>query len=168
MTGMARWVLFEEVREAQAEQLRLNGMRGRWLKLGQQSHPGMSRPPWNPAVDISERKDAYVVAAELPGVGIDDLDITFEDGLLTLEGTRRAAPTLAEERIHQVERNYGHFRRSITLPTHVKPEAIEASTQDGVLQIMVPKAEEVPAQRIQVRVGGHAITAGEEEGVNRG
>jgi HSP20 family protein len=98
MTGMARWVLFEEVREAQAELLRLNAMRGRWLKLGQQFHPGMSRPPWNPAVDISERKDAYVVAAEVPGGGIDDLDITYQDGLLTLEGTRRAAPTLAEER----------------------------------------------------------------------
>jgi len=54
MTGMPRWVLFEEVREAQAELLRANGMRGRWLKLGRPVHPGMSRPPWTPAVDIVE------------------------------------------------------------------------------------------------------------------
>ena len=167
MTAMARWVLFEEVREAQAELLRLSGMRGPWLKLGQQSHPGMSRPPWNPAVDVSERKDAYVVAAELPGVGIDDLEITFEDGRLTLQGTRHAAPTVAEERIHRAERSFGHFHRSIDLPTDVKPEAIEASTQNGVLQIMVPKAEEVPAHRIHVRVAGHALPANGEEGETR-
>jgi HSP20 family protein len=164
MTGMARWVMFEDIREAQDELLRMNGMRGQRLKLGQQFHPGMSQPPWTPAVDISERKDAYIVAAEVPGVAIDDLEITFEGGLLTLEGTRRAVPKFAE-RIHRAERNYGHFRRSITLPTHVKPEAIEASTQNGVLQIMVPKAEEVPAHRIQVRVdGAHAVPAcGEED-----
>ena len=154
MTDMARWVMFEDLREAQAELLRMNGMRGQRLKLGQQFHPGMSRPPWTPAVDISEREDAYMVAAEVPGVAIDDLEITFEGGLLTLEGTRRAAPEFAEEQIHRAERNYGHFRRSITLPTHVKPEAIQASAQNGVLQIMVPKAEEAPAQRIQVRVAG--------------
>ena len=169
MTVMASWELFEDVRNAQDELLRMNTMPAQRLNLLGRIHPGMSTPPWTPAVDISERKDAYMVAAELPGVGIDDLEITFEGRLLTIQGQRQVTPDSSEVRIHRAERNYGAFRRSITLPMHVKPEAIEASTQDGVLQIVVPKAEEVHAKRIQVRVGGgHALPAVGNEGETRG
>jgi HSP20 family protein len=170
MTAMARWELFEDIRDAQDELLRMNRMPAQRLNLlGHEIHAGMSAPPWTPAVDISERKDAYMVAAELPGVGIDDLEITFEGRLLTIQGQRRVATDSSNERIHRSERNYGAFRRSITLPTHVRPEAIEASTQDGVLQITVPKAEEVRTKRIQVRVrGGHALPAIGDEGETRG
>jgi HSP20 family protein len=169
MTAMAGWELFEDIRDAQDELLRMNRMPAQRLNLfGHQFHPGMSTPPWTPAVDISERKDAYMVAAELPGVGIDDLEITFEGGLLTIQGQRQVVPDSVEERVHRAERRYGAFRRSITLPTHVKPEAIEASTQDGVLRIMVPKAEEVRAKRIQVRVGGgQALPTAGEQGETR-
>jgi HSP20 family protein len=167
MTSMTRWELFEDLREAQDELLRLSRMRTQRLGAADHHyHGGMSTPVWAPAVDISERKDAYLLAAELPGVGIEDLEITFEDGLLTIQGQRHVSPDSSEERIHRAERRYGAFRRSITLPTHVKPDAIEATTQDGVLRIMVPKADEVHAKRIQVRVGagpGHALPpAGEE------
>jgi len=170
MTVMASWELFEDLREAQDEMLRLSRMRAQRLSAADQHHhAGMSTPVWAPAVDISERKDAYLLAAELPGVGIDDLEITFEGRLLTIQGQRQVAPDSSEVRIHRAERNYGAFRRSITLPMHVKPEAIEASTQDGVLQIVVPKAEEVHAKRIQVRVGGgHALPAVGNEGETRG
>jgi HSP20 family protein len=155
MTGTTSWELFEDIRDAQDELLRLNRMRGqRLIPLGQPYHTGVSPTAWAPAVDISERKDAYLVVAELPGVGIDDLEITFESGLLTIQGERHVAPGSSEERVHRAERRYGTFRRSITLPTHVKSDAIDASTQDGVLQIVVPKAEAVHAKRIQVRVGG--------------
>jgi len=168
MTVMTGWDLFEDLRNAQDEQLRMNRLRaqrlGRLGQLGQQYDAGMSAQAWAPAVDITERKDAYLVAVELPGVGLDDLEITFQDGLLTVQGQRRVAADSSEERVHRAEQRYGAFRRSIMLPTHVKADAIEASTQDGVLRIMVPKAEEVQAKRIQVRVGsGHAaLTAGEE------
>jgi HSP20 family protein len=165
MTNMTSWELFEDLRDAQDEMLRLNRMRGHWLSpLGQQYHANMSAQAWAPAVDISERKDAYLVTVELPGVGIDDLEITFEGALLTIQGQRPFRPDSSEERVHRSERRYGPFRRSITLPTHVRPDAIEASTQDGVLQIMVPKAEEVHPKRIQVRVGGEQIApmAGDE------
>ena len=142
MTGTTRWELFEDLRDAQDEMLRMNRMRTQRLSaLGQHHYAGMSTPAWAPAVDISERKDAYLLEAELPGVGIEDLEITFEDGLLTIQGQRHVTPDSSEERIHRAERRYGAFRRSITLPTHVKPDAIEASTQDGVLRIMVPKAD---------------------------
>ena len=98
------------------------------------------------------------MTVELPGVGTDDVEITFQDGLLTIQGERRPAHDSAEEKVHRAERHYGAFRRSITLPSHVQADKIEASAQDGVLQIMVPKAPEVHAKRIQVRAGkGHTV-----------
>jgi len=167
MTVMTGWDLFEDLLNAQDEQLRMNRLRAqRFGQLGQlgQYDAGMSGQAWAPVVDITERKDAYLVAVELPGVGIDDLDITFQDGLLTIQGQRHLTPDSSEERVHRAESRYGAFRRSVMLPTHVRADGIEASTQNGVLQILVPKAEEVHARRIEVRVaGGHAALAPGDE-----
>ena len=151
MTVVTGWDLFEHLRDAQDEMLRMNRLRAQ--RFSQQYDSGSARVTWAPLVDISERKDAYLVALELPGVGIDDLEITFQDGLLTIQGERHNALDSAEEKIHRVERRYGPFLRSITLPSHVMADAIEASTQNGVLRILVPKAPEVHAKRIQVRAG---------------
>ena len=156
MTVMTGWDLFEDLRAAQDEMLRT--ARGRGWRPGQQFEGGTSPAAWAPAVDISERKDAYLVAVELPGVKADEVEITFEDGLLTIQGERHFAHDSAEEKMHRAERCYGAFRRSITLPSHVEADKIEASTQDGVLQILVPKAPDVQAKRIQVRAGqGHTV-----------
>jgi HSP20 family protein len=166
MTLMTGWDLFEDLRDAQDELLRMNRMRTqRMAQLGQRYNGGASAPAWAPAVDISERKDAYVVAVELPGVGIDDLEITFEDGLMTIQGERHLAHDSSDEKVHRIERRYGTFRRSINLPSHIKADAIEATVQDGVLHILVPKAEEVQAKRIRVRVGSEypALIAGTAE-----
>lgn len=152
MTAVTSWDLFEDMRDAQEELLRLNRLRAQGLGQFAQYHGGgIAKAAWAPALDITERKDAYLVAVELAGVGIDDLEITFQDGLLTVQGERHDAHESSEETVHRVERRYGPFLRSITLPTHVMADAIEASTQDGVLQILVPKAAEVQAKRIQVR-----------------
>ena len=151
MTVMTGWELFEDLRAAQDEMLRAT--KGHGWRPGQQFSSGTSPAAWTPPIDISERKDAYLVAVELPGVQADELEITSEDGLLTIQGERRFAHDSAEEKMHRAERYYGAFRRSITLPSHVEADKIEASAQDGVLQIMVPKAPEVQAKRIQVRVG---------------
>jgi HSP20 family protein len=150
-TTMTSWDLFEDLRAAQDELLR--AMRGRGWRPGQQYYGDAGTAAWAPPVDISERKDAYLVTAELPGVKADDMEITVEDGLLTIQGERHFAHESAEEKVHRTERFYGAFRRSITLPGHVEADMIEASAQDGVLQIMVPKAPEVQAKHIQVRVG---------------
>jgi HSP20 family protein len=152
MTVVTGWDLFEDLRDAQEELLRQNRLRAHGLgQLGQYFGGAIAKTAWAPALDITERKDAYLVAVELPGVGIDDLEITFQDGLLTIQGERHDAHESSEEKVHRVERRYGPFLRSITLPTHVMADAIEASTQDGVLQVLVPKAAEVQAKRIQVR-----------------
>jgi HSP20 family protein len=109
---------------------------------------------WAPALDIAEQKDAYLVQVELPGVRPDDLDITLEDGLLTIQGERRFTQESSEQQFHRIERRYGRFRRSITLPTQVQADAIEASFEDGLLTVRVPKAEEAKPRRINVQVGG--------------
>jgi HSP20 family protein len=125
------------------------GLHGQW-----QSATGASTPAWAPALDITERKDAYLVTVELPGVKLDDLEITLEDGLLTIQGERHVAHDSSEEQVHRVERSSGAFRRSITLPAHVMADEVEASMEDGVLRILVPKAEEAKPKRIQVIPGG--------------
>ena len=160
MTVMTSWDLFDDLRSAQEELLQMNRMYGQRLlppghfgPFGERLETRPSTQLWAPAVDISERPDAYLVTVELPGVGIENLEITFEDGLLTIQGERHFAHDSAGEKVHRIERRYGAFRRSITLPRHVKADAIEASAQDGVLQILVPKAEEVHAKHIQVRTG---------------
>jgi HSP20 family protein len=152
MTVVTGWDLFEDMRDVQDELLRLNRLRAQGLgQLGQYYGGGVAKAAWAPALDITERKDAYLVEVELPGVGTDDLEITFQDGLLTIQGERHGAHESSEEKVHRVERRYGPFLRSITLPSHVMADAIEASAQDGVLRILVPKATEVQAKRIQVR-----------------
>jgi HSP20 family protein len=154
MTPMTSWDLFEDLRAAHDEMMRTT--RGRGWRPGQRHNSVDGAAVWAPAIDISERKDAYLVTAELPGVRAGDVEITVEDGLLTIQGERHFAHDSAEEKMHRAERFYGAFRRSITLPSHVEADQIEASAQDGVLQIMVPKAPEVQARRIQVRAGeGH-------------
>ena len=163
MTVMTSWDLFDDLRSAQDELLRQSRMPSHWAsgQFGQQRGASPEGQAWAPAVDIFERNDAYVVTAELPGFGTDDLEITFQDGLLTIQGERHAVPNAAGQKIHRAERRYGAFHRSISLPTHIQADKIDASAQDGVLQILVPKAKEMHAKRIQVRVGkGKPAVAG--------
>ena len=118
---------------------------------------------WAPALDIAERPDAYVVTVEVPGVKPEELEITLEGGVLTISGERRFVNETKEQQYHRVERRYGAFRRSITLPARVSADAIDASFADGVLQVVVPKAEEAKPKRIEVRtrqaVEGSSSTA---------
>ena len=153
MTTMTSWDLFGDLRSAQDELLRMTRLPRQFGQFAYQPGTGSAAQPWAPAVDIFEREDAYVVAMELPGVGAEDLEIKFQDSLLTIQGERHPASGTAGEKVHRSESRYGTFRRSITMPRHVQADKIEASAQDGVLQIVVPKAEEVHAKRIQVRPG---------------
>jgi HSP20 family protein len=161
MAIMTRWDPFQDLRGAQDEMAQMDPMSpmlAHALGLhGQQGSGRATTTAWAPALDISERKDAYLVTVELPGVEANDLQITFEDGLLTIQGERPFAHDSSEQQFHRVERRYGAFRRAITLPAHVMAEGIEASFDDGVLQIVVPKMEEATPKRIQVRRGRTTI-----------
>jgi HSP20 family protein len=159
-----QWYPFEDLRSAQEERARIQmdrlfaqalGLHGQW-----QSATGASTRAWAPALDIAERTDAYLVTVELPGVKLDDLEITLEDGLLTIQGERHFPDDASDQNFHRVERRYGTFRRSITLPAHVMADEVEATIEDGVLRILVPKAEEAKPKRIQVNPGGMEAIAG--------
>jgi HSP20 family protein len=155
MATMTRWDPFQDLRTAQdemAQMAQMSPMLAHALGLHAQQGSGRATTTaWAPALDISERKDAYLVTVELPGVEADDLQVTLEDGLLTIQGERYFAHDSSEQQFHRVERRYGAFRRSITLPAQVMAEQIEATVDNGVLQIMVPKTEEATPRRIQVR-----------------
>ena len=167
MTTMMRWDPFQDLRSAQDEMAQMSPMLAHALGLhAQQGNERATTTAWAPALDISERKDAYLVNVELPGLKPEDLDITMEDGLLTIQGERHFAHDSSEQQFHRVERRYGAFRRSITLPAHAMAEGIEASFEDGVLQILVPKAEEAKPKRIQVRPGRMEVTAASSEGAS--
>jgi HSP20 family protein len=144
--SVSRWDPFQDLLAIQDE---MNQVFGR----ARQGQGGGGRV-WAPALDISERKDAYVVTVEVPGVNPDDLDITLEDGLLTIQGERQFTQESTEQQFHRVERRYGSFRRSITLPSQVQADAIEASFENGVLEVVVPKAEEAKPKKISVKAGG--------------
>jgi HSP20 family protein len=170
MATMMRWDPFQDLRNAQeqeemAQMAQMSPMLAHALGLhGQQQASGRATTTaWAPALDISERKDAYLVTVELPGVELNDLQITMEDGLLTIQGERHFAHDSSEQQFHRVERRYGAFRRSITLPAQVQAEQIEASFDNGVLQIVVPKMEEAKPKRIQVRPGRAEIPAASSE-----
>jgi HSP20 family protein len=167
MATMMRWDPFQDLRDAQEEMAQMAQMSPRLAHaLGLHAQQGSGQTTttaWAPALDISERKDAYLVTVELPGVEADDLEITLEDGLLTIQGERQFTSESSEEQFHRIERRYGAFRRSITLPAQVQAEQIQASFDNGVLQIVVPKMEEAKPKRIQVRPGRATIPAASSE-----
>jgi HSP20 family protein len=152
MAIMTRWDAFHDLRGAQDQMNEMYKLVAQVRGQASQSGTGaISAPAWAPPVDISERKDAYVLTVELPGVKVEDLEIAFQDGLLTIQGERSLTQDSTDEQFHVLERRYGLFRRSITLPLHVQADAIEASTEDGVLQVVVPKVEEAKPKRIKVQ-----------------
>src|SRR6266487_4462072 len=136
MATMTRWDPFQDLRSAQDEMAQMSPMLAHALGLhGQQQGSGRATTTaWAPALDISERNDAYLITVELPGVEAADLR--------TIQGERHVPTDSSEQQFHRIERRYGAFRRLITLPAQVIAEGIEATVEDGVLQILVPKMEE--------------------------
>jgi HSP20 family protein len=107
---------------------------------------------WNPAVDIAEKDDEYVVKVELPGVNKEDVKISTRDNILTIRGEKKEEKETKESSFHHVERAYGSFQRSFTLSTGVKSDKIEATFKDGILAINLPKAEEARPKMIEVKI----------------
>jgi HSP20 family protein len=105
---------------------------------------------WRPAVDIKEEKDRYVIHADLPGVEAKDIEITMENGLLTLKGQRASEKTEDREGYKRVERVRGTFYRSFSLPDTADAAKVEAKSKDGVLEIVLPKLEKSQPRRITV------------------
>ena len=107
---------------------------------------------WSPVVDIVEEENQYIVRAELPGVDKADVKITVESNQLTIRGEKKQEEEKEGRNYHRVERSYGSFYRSFSLPTTVNSGKIEAAFADGVLTVSIPKAEEAKPKAIEVKV----------------
>lgn len=112
---------------------------------------GIARGAWNPTVDIYENKDQIVIEAELPGMNREDFDLSFENNIITLRGERRFEKKDESDNYHRVERSYGSFTRSFTLPQTVSGDGISAEYRNGVLRVTLPKREEIKARRIEIK-----------------
>jgi HSP20 family protein len=108
---------------------------------------------WAPAVDIYEQEGNIVLKAEVPGVDPKDVGILVENNVLTLRGERKFDQDVKKESYHRVERSYGTFTRSFTLPNVVDTDKIKAEHKDGVLRVTLPKKEEAKPRQIQINVG---------------
>lgn len=105
---------------------------------------------WSPRVDIYEDKDKMILEAELPGMTSDDFDISVENNVITLKGERKFEKKTEGDNYHRVERAYGSFSRSFTLPQTVTADGAVADFDNGVLKISLPKREEVKARKIEI------------------
>jgi HSP20 family protein len=115
---------------------------------------------WGLAVDVAENKDDFVVKASIPGINPEDLDVSYADDTLTIKGEIKSDNEYKEDQYHLRERRFGSFARSISLPTKIKGDAIDASYQNGVLTLRLPKAEEVKPKRIAIKVADQKMIEG--------
>jgi HSP20 family protein len=108
---------------------------------------------WTPAVDVFETKDAVTLKAELPGLSVDDVDVEIDENVLTVSGERKFEDTVEDGRYYRVERSYGRFARSLTLPQGVNADQVSATFKDGILEVTVPKADEVKPRKVAIAAG---------------
>ena len=106
---------------------------------------------WAPPVDVFERNDHLVIRAEIPGVNKEDMDVRIENGVLTLRGERKQDSEITAENAHRMERVYGTFGRSFSLPTTVDAAKVAATYKDGILEVTVPKIEAAKHREIEIK-----------------
>jgi HSP20 family protein len=108
---------------------------------------------WIPAMDLIETADHYVLRADLPGLSDDDVNVQLEDNVLTISGERKTQPEPHEEGYYRIERAFGSFARSLTLPDGVDPAAVQGHFDRGVLEIRIPKPEQKKPRQVQISLG---------------
>ena len=134
------------------ELLKLHDRMNRMFGFGRAHEDDLIGGSWTPPCDILETRDSVILHAELPGVKEKDIEISIENSVLTLRGERTLEKETEERSYHRVERAYGHFARSFTLPRTVDPERISAAFRDGVLEVRMPKREENKPRSIKIGV----------------
>jgi len=133
-------------------QKEINHMFDRFFRGGTLDEGDFLPTTWMPAVDLVEKNDGYVATVELPGVNKDDVKITLQENILTIKGEKKDEKETKDSNFHRVERSYGSFQRSFTLPTSVKQDKVDAQYKDGILTISLPKAEEAKSKQVEVKV----------------
>ena len=150
--AIVRWEPFRDLLSLQDRMNRLFDESYRSTQRGTSDDEWALGGSWAPAVDIYEQGTNIVLKAELPGVDPKDVDIRLENNVLSLRGQRKLESEVKRESYHRVERSYGAFSRSFTLPTVVDQASIKAEFKDGMLQVTLPKREEAKPKQIQINV----------------
>lgn len=148
MTALMRWDPFRELEEMSD---RLNRMVSRPATKAN-GKEALTVADWMPTVDICETAGEYVIQAELPEVKKDDVKVTLEEGVLTIQGQRRQEKDEKTTKYHRIERSYGTFVRSFSLPDQVNESGVKAEFKDGVLNLHIPKSEKATPRAIEVKV----------------
>ena len=149
MSTIVRWDPFKEVATLQDRMNRVFGEA--WGRTHRPDEDYISGS-WMPAVDVRESKDALEISTELPGIEPKEVEVSVENGVLTLKGSRQFEKATEGETYHRVERAYGSFERSFSLPTNVDPERVQAVYRHGVLHLTLPKREEAKPRSISITV----------------
>jgi HSP20 family protein len=151
--ALVRW---EPVRELTSLQTEMNRLFNTFFDSpsGGGGGNGGALRRWLPPMDLVETDDHFVLRADLPGPSEDEVGIEFEDGVLTVAGERKAEHEDKKEGFYRVERSFGQFRRSLTLPEGVDADGITANFDKGVLEVRIPKPEERKPRRVAIQVGG--------------
>lgn len=150
---LTRWDPFQEM-------MNLRRTVDRLFDNASPDHDWAQSNTWGLAVDVVENKDDFIVKASVPGIKPEELDISYSDDILTIKGEIKSDAETKDNQYHLRERCYGSFTRSISLPVKIKGDAIEASYQDGVVTLRLPKADEVKPKRIAIKVGGQKLIDG--------
>ena len=146
--NMTVWNPFREMEELLDRYTR---SRGRFPRFGDESESSLAE--WSPNVDIQESNESYLVKADLPGVKKKDIEVTLDNGVLSISGEKRAEKETGKgTKQHRTERFYGKFSRYFTLPQEVESDKVDARFEDGVLSLMIPKAEKAKKKAIEVKV----------------
>lgn len=152
MNGMVRWNPFREMDDLQRRMTSLFD----WSPFRRSSlttdDENITVPEWAPLVDIVEDGKEYLIKVELPEVQKDDVKVTVESGTLTISGERKAEKEQKGRRFHRVERYYGRFERSFSVPDDAEADDVKAEFKDGVLRVHLAKSEQARPKQIEVKV----------------
>jgi HSP20 family protein len=152
MNALTRWNPFQEMEDVQRRMSSLldwSPFRRSNLTAEQES---ITVPEWAPLVDIAEDEKEYLIKVELPEVQKDEVQVTVDNGTLTISGERKAEKETKGRRFHRVERYYGRFERSFSIPENVEANTVKAEFKDGLLRVHLAKSEQARPKRIEVKV----------------
>ena len=147
--ALERWDQFRELEEVSS---RLNRMLARPAWHSSNGKEAMIVADWTPSVDISETAGEYLIKAEIPDVKKEDVKVTLEDGILTLQGVRWHEQEEEGKKFHRIERSYGSFVRTFSVPDVIEAEHVKAEFKGGVLNLHLPKSEKAKPKTIEVKL----------------
>lgn len=147
--NLIKWDPFRELEDVSS---RLNRIFGRSPVRGESDNEMLAVADWMPSVDISETDNAYLIKGEIPGVKKEDVKVTIQEGMLTIQGERKQEKEEKGKKFHRVECCYGNFMRSFRVPDDADESAVKAEFKDGMLNVTLPKSAKAKAKSINVSV----------------